>query len=98
SPVGNGQEVELKFPKALPLAIVNKARFDLTDPRYIKWLKKQIKAMEAVLVVLDPLYMMCPGVDENDNAAVIPVLRSLLDVKNETGAGTLLVHHYKKQD
>lgn len=82
----------------LPIHIMNNADFDLTDDLDIKWLRKQVRRHNPVLMVLDPLYLLAPGVDENSAYEMTPILEKLLRIKQTYNCGTLLVHHYKKQD
>lgn len=71
--------------------------FDLTDPADIRFLRRECRKKAPVLVVLDPLYLLVPGVDENSAHEMTPVLERLLRIKQNYNAGTLLIHHFKKQ-
>lgn len=82
----------------LPIRFLNNADFDLTDLADIRWLRRQIRKFRPVLVILDPLYLLAPGVDENSAHEMTPILEKLLRIKQTYDCGTLLVHHYKKQD
>lgn len=82
----------------LPINFLNNADFDLTDDGDMRWLRRQIRKLNPVLVILDPLYLLAPGVDENSAHEMTPILEKLLKIKQAYSCGTLLVHHYKKQD
>lgn len=71
--------------------------FDLTDPADIRYLRRECRKKAPVLVVLDPLYLLVPSVDENSAHEMTPVLERLLRIKQNYNAGTLLIHHFKKQ-
>jgi hypothetical protein len=78
--------------KMLPLDVP----FDLRNADDIHMLEKEIQETQPKLVVLDPLYMMARGLDENSNMAVSEVLQTLLQIKAKYGVGLLLVHHFNK--
>lgn len=82
----------------LPIHLLNNTGFNLTDKEHLLKLARFIKANGIKLVVLDPFYLMTPGVDENSAHHVGPVLRNLLRIKQSLDCGILLIHHYKKQN
>jgi hypothetical protein len=92
----NGRVLSLEAPAELPIFLMNNHRFDLTNDDHIEFLEDQIQRIRPVLIVLDPIYLMTPGVDENSAQAMIPVLTKLLTLKQEYGVGILIVHHYNK--
>jgi hypothetical protein len=94
--VNGSRSVHFEVPATLPLTVVNNARINLNDVEDLEWISELIRENQAKLVVLDPLYMMAPGMDENSAAQVAPVLRNLLTLKQRHGCGLLLVHHYNK--
>jgi hypothetical protein len=79
-----------------PFYLANNPDFDLTDSGDLSSLRKQIRRLNPVLLILDPLYLMTPGVDENSAHEMTPVLEWLLRVKQNYNCGTLLIHHFKK--
>jgi hypothetical protein len=89
-------ELHYKPPADLPISLMNNAGFNLTDEDHLEWLEQQIQQVKPSLVVLDPLYLMMPGVDENSAVALTPVLRNLLTLKQTYDVGILLIHHYNK--
>lgn len=93
-----GDTLELEPSRSLPIQLLNNEGFDLTEDDDMEWLEAQVKALRPVLVVLDPLYLMMPGVDENSAREVTPVLRRLLSLKQSYGVGILIIHHYHKQN
>jgi uncharacterized ubiquitin-like protein YukD len=78
--------------KMLPLDVP----FDLRNADDLHMLEKEIEETQPKLVVLDPLYMMARGLDENSNTEVSEVLQTLLQIKGKYGVGLLLVHHFNK--
>jgi len=81
---------------SLPIHLMNNKGLNLLDEDHVSWLEEQIRYVEPKLVVLDPLYLMIPGVDESSQVGVTPVLRDLLMLKQQYGVGILIVHHYNK--
>lgn len=92
----NGKELEYTSPAQLPIYLMNNQRFNLTDPDHLRLLERWVKDLEPRLVVLDPIYLMMPGVDENSAVGLTPVLRDLLTIKQRYNVGMLIVHHYNK--
>lgn len=92
----NGSTLEYKAHADLPIHLMNNDDFDLTDEDDMRWLRKKIRKINPVLVVLDPLYLLAPGVDENSAAQMTPILARLLSMKQRYGCGTLLIHHFSK--
>jgi hypothetical protein len=92
----NGHELSLTGPDELPIFLMNNQRFNLTDKDHLKLLERWIKDLRPRLVVLDPIYLMMPGVDENSAVGLTPVLRELLTLKQRYDVGILIVHHYNK--
>jgi hypothetical protein len=91
----NGHTI-LDFGRDLPIGILNNAGFNLADAQWMSWLKSIIRDIKPVLVVLDPLYLMTPGIDENSSVDMTPVLRELLEIKQKYNTGILIVHHFHK--
>jgi hypothetical protein len=94
----NGSSLVLQRPEEIPITVRNNTGFDLTSDRDLEDLVEHVQKTKAKLVVLDPLYLMTPGIDENSAHQMTPVLANLLKIKQELDCGILLVHHYKKQD
>lgn len=87
-----------RMPTKMPLDVINNNGIDLTAKDHLKEIARLIELRKAKFLILDPFYLMTPGVDENSAAEVIPVLKNLLRIKQRFGCGILIVHHYKKQD
>lgn len=92
----NGHQLTYSGPTDLPIFLMNNQRFNLTDEDHIKLLETWVKELRPRLVVLDPIYLMMPGVDENSAVGMTPVLRDLLTIKQRYNVGMLIVHHYNK--
>jgi hypothetical protein len=92
----NGHSLRFKGPARLPISVMNNQGFNLLDESHFRWLETQVREKKPKLVVLDPLYLMTPGVDENSAVQMTPVLKNLLSLKQAYNVGILLVHHYNK--
>lgn len=92
----SGRTLEMISPEDLPIHLMNNQGFNLTDDSHLEFLEDQIRVVKPKLVVLDPIYLMMPGVDENSAVGLTPVLRKLLLLKQRNNCGMLIVHHYNK--
>jgi hypothetical protein len=92
----SGSTLKIDAGNLPPVHLMNNEDFDLTDPQDIRWLRKQARKIGPVLIILDPLYLMTPGLDENSAHEMTPVLERLLRLKQTYNAGTLIIHHFKK--
>lgn len=92
----NGHQLTYSGPDELPIYLMNNQRFNLTDEDHIRLLESWVRELKPRLVVLDPIYLMMPGVDENSAVGLTPVLRDLLTIKQRHNVGMLIVHHYNK--
>lgn len=90
--------LKIKPSADLPIHVMNNQGFDLTSKKDVEWLARQCKNVKPALVVLDPFYLLTPGIDENSQAQVTPVLKNLLKLKQAYGVGIQIIHHYKKQN
>lgn len=95
---GDGDHITLKPNADLPIHLMNNRGFDLTSMEHLEWLDEQLGRRPIALVILDPFYLMTPGIDENSAAQVGPVLKNLLKLKQAHGCGMQLIHHYRKQN
>lgn len=94
----DGDYITLNPDVELPITIYNNQGFDLTDPRSFAFLRKKCRELKPALIILDPFYLMTPGVDENSAAQVGPILARLLKLKQKYNVGIQLIHHYRKQN
>lgn len=92
----NGNYLSVKTPETLPIQVMNNRGFNLLSDDHRGWLEEQIQQARPKLVILDPIYLMTPGVDENSASEMIPVLKWLLTLKQEHSVGILIIHHYNK--
>lgn len=93
-----GNSITLEPDVQLPIKVLNNQGFDLTSKEDLAWLRRQCRRLNPALIVLDPFYLMTPGVDENSAAQVGPVLSRLLKMKQHYDVGIQLIHHYRKQN
>lgn len=87
---------ELHMGDDLPVELINNAGFSLVDENHMRWLESYVRRVRPVLVVLDPLYLITPGVNEDSAEAMTPILARLLRIKQKYGCGIMIVHHYTK--
>jgi hypothetical protein len=66
---------------------------DVSTPADLEWLRREIEADGANLVVLDSLRRLAPSKPENDSDAMAPVVGALAKLARDTGAAIVLVHH-----
>ena len=83
-------------PMPIPLYIVNNHGINLQDKEYRDWLDNIIKIQSIKLLILDPWYMLCGHIDENNAKEVTPILKYLTTIRNRFGCAVILVHHFKK--
>lgn len=93
-----GNSIEMRRAAQIPMDFINNESVDLTSEDHLQELARIIKDRKSKLLVLDPLYLMIPGVEENSASSMTPVLHNLLKIKQQLGVGILITHHYKKQD
>jgi hypothetical protein len=91
----NGSGFVYTPPKELPIKVINNPDIDLLNEDDMQAVADLVKEYKPVLLILDPLYLLTSA-DENSAHAMNPILRSLLDIKQTYGCGTLLIHHYTK--
>lgn len=87
-----------RLPRKMPLDVINNNGIDLTAKDHLREIERLVQLRGAKMLILDPFYLMTPGVDENSAAEVVPVLKNLLRIKQQYDCGILIVHHYRKQD
>jgi hypothetical protein len=75
-----------------PLDIISNADFDLADDAWRAWLWRLVKERGYDYLFLDPYYQIV-GANENDPAAIKPVLRYLTRLKNELRCAAIVTHH-----
>lgn len=95
---GSGDSIKFKPTSDLPIIPISNRQFNLLSGQHLMWLQKMIKKYNVKLIILDPFYLMTPGVAENEQAQVTPVLKRLLQIKQRFGVGIQIIHHYKKQN
>lgn len=88
--------LDVTFPPSLPIHLLNNKGFDFTEEDSRDELERKIKKVRPVLLVLDPLYLMLGGKDENSAKDVRPILNWLLSLRYTYGCAVVLVHHWNK--
>jgi hypothetical protein len=95
-PTSSGYTMHSLRGRDYPFFLGNRQAIDLNDEKDLKYLVRQIHRFEPRLVILDPLYMMIPTLDESEAAAITPMLRNLAKIQTDTKTSIQVVHHYKK--
>ena len=90
--------VELEFPTDVPMRMLNNFGFDLTQEEHQEALWSECELVKPAMVVLDPLYLMVPGVDTDRGREITPVLKWILALRNEFGCAVVINHHFGKQN
>jgi hypothetical protein len=89
--------VELDFPTDLPLKLLNNFGFDLGLNDHRDMLEAEVAELRPKLLVLDPLYLILGGSDENKTAELRPFLKWLLQLRYQYDTAIMVVHHFRKQ-
>lgn len=76
----------------------NNLGFDLTNTGGRMMLEQAIANTRPVLVILDPLYLMLGGVDENNSSEVRGILQWLMQIRYAYGCSIMVIHHFKKAE
>lgn len=92
----NGDGFRYKPPAELPLHFINNPDIDIADEDDMQLVADLVDELRPILLILDPLYLLAPSVDENSAHQMTPILAALLQIKQKYNCGTLLIHHYHK--
>lgn len=90
--------VELDFPRDLPLKLLNNFGFDLSLEEHREMLEAEVKDFGPKLLILDPLYLILGGADENNSSSLRPFLKWLLQLRYQYNTAIAVVHHFRKQN
>lgn len=88
--------MEIPSNRDVPLFASIGGGFTLTDPESIKAVEEAIQQYKPRMVMLDPTFMLMPGVDEFKAGEVTGMLNLLKRWRNEYSCSIALVHHYNK--
>lgn len=88
--------ISVVFPNSVPLYLRNRKSFDLTSVEEMEKMTNVVVELEIILLILDPLQLMLGQANENHAHEVRPILQNLLKLKEATGVGIIIVHHYSK--
>jgi hypothetical protein len=89
--------VELDMPADVPLRLLNNFGFDLDIEEHRDMLWAEVDQLKPVLVLLDPLYLILGGADENHSAQLRPFLKWLMHLRYEFNCAVAVIHHFHKQ-
>lgn len=80
----------------LPFYITNNVGYDLTTEEDRNSIENFIVEKGIKFLVIDPLYMVLGGAQENDATQIRPILKYLTVMREKYQCAVLLVHHFKK--
>lgn len=70
--------------------------FNIADNYFSEYLIRTVRETRVDVIIIDPLSSF-HHYNENDNSQMRSVLDSITNISRETGAATIIVHHYGKQ-
>lgn len=83
-------------PMPIPLYIMNNEGLNLKSKEDRDFIDGAVEEHDIKLLILDPWYMMCGDLNENDAGEVGEILKYLTTLRNRFGCTVMLVHHFKK--
>lgn len=89
--------VDLDMPADVPLRLLNNYGFDLSIEEHRDMLWAEVELAQPVLVILDPLYLILGGADENHSAQLRPFLKWLMHLRYHFNCAVAVIHHFHKQ-
>lgn len=92
----SGETISVHLPDPVGLYLRNRQQFDLSNVESLEALTREVDRLGIRLIILDPLQMMLGELDLNKDSQMRPVLQNLLRLKEATGCGIMIVHHYAK--
>lgn len=90
--------VEVEYPPILPITFRNNMGTDLTNRNNLLGLEQKIAELHPVLVILDPLYLMLGGADENSASELRPILNWLMQIRFVYKCSVMVIHHFRKAE
>lgn len=91
-----GRGLSVEFGPEIPVDLLNLTGFNLTRTDDLQALARYCQRERPVCVILDPLYRLAPGVDENSAREMGRILHRLAQVSEKFGCALILAHHYNK--
>jgi RecA-family ATPase len=88
--------IRLSFPTEAPLLMLNNFGFDMGEEAYREALEQVIRDTGAVMVILDPLYLMLGDADPDRQRDVKYLQKWLLSLRYTYGCAVVVVHHFGK--
>ena len=89
--------VQLDFPTDVPFRLLNNYGFDLAVEEHREMLWAEVERERPVLLILDPLYLILGGADQNQAAQLVPFLKWILALRYEFDCAVAIIHHMRKQ-
>ncbi len=84
--------------KQVPLLVSVGGNFLFEDKEKVLALEEAIDAYRPRIVILDPFFMMTPGMDEYKSGEITRALNIMKNWRNSYGCAVAVVHHYRKGD
>jgi len=88
----------IEFPRDYPMKFLNNWGFNLSLSEHQDMLEAEIAEYKPALLVLDPMYLIFGGIEENSSSALFQPLSWLKNLRYTYGCAIMLVHHFKKQN
>lgn len=76
--------------------VLVKSNIDLSDFTTLAELQRAVEKVKPVLIIYDTLNSLSNGLDNNSSASVSKFLKSIINISDTVGAGTMIVHHFGK--
>lgn len=89
------EKLDIEWPVDLPLFFLNNYGFNFSNEEHRDEFVSYVEKIEPVLIIFDPLYLMIDG-DINSSQELQPILKWLLNIRNEYNTSVMVIHHYNK--
>lgn len=86
----------LAFPREVPVRFLNNYGFDLTNEDHRDLLEEEVRTVQPVLIILDPLYLMVGDADVEKLAHMAPFFKWLIALRYKYGCAPMVLHHFRK--
>ena len=83
-------------PQDVPIYVLCGAGFNFADREMVETVEKDIDDIRPRMVMLDPWFMLTPGMDENKSSEMTKVLNLLKQWRDSYGCAIPIIHHYRK--
>lgn len=92
----DGLLIEMPSGGPVPFIAAIGSNFSFLDEEFVDELEFSLYQYKPRMVILDPWFMMTPGMDEFKSSEITAVLKTIKRWRNEFGCAVAIVHHYRK--